>query len=1008
MKLSLPLLLSGALSVAISASADNIDPIEGMATGISPDASSVVGIQGRWDTSKFSSFRYTVADGKMEWLTDGEAPDHLAGGSFAAITDSGLIAGEVRNPGMRLPVNVNPYSARPVNDVEEEGEPISSAAIWRGGKLYVLGCGPYTIDSFTDVSDGSSAIGLSADGNIVFGNIMSSWMAIEGCIWEYDEATGSYDYRPLRVPSNAQMSSVVATAADGFPAIGAISIKNGDEGFMLPALWLSVDEFVNVNVPDMTGANGVYAHSISADGRYMSVSVAGSHPAMYIYDVTEGTFEEVTLPAGTTEATGYTITNDGNIILKVQDSNWQTNLYYYDHASDSMVTLAEYLADTLDYTLPEDTSSVKVIATTGDGKNLLIQTNSYSSESLLLTMDNPQLKTCPAPDDLTLYHVSPAEVELRFKGIASLPAGCELKGYKVFVDNAEVSEIEASELGGEYTVKVPGESGTAHRAYVRTIYVKDGKTALSGSSPVVADYVSADTSLLCFYDFDDAVMDSQGNFYWNQDGWQAKVNYGVPGQFVSWYITVNDFENRTPAVSVVSAADERWSNVFVSHFMDAKEAKDFYIDFRYQMRLVNTPDQDLATDYLDVEASTDGREWITVGTINAAEVTPAVWHTAHFDLGEKLAGKLFQLRLNAHGEGIGQLLWSVDEIAVADKFEGEQPDGLRFRADEKQMKLMWHNNLGMHDLSYVANSSILWDFNAGNEGDPMISAIELSSDMMEPFAGEYISAVSTFIFDDPNVAQPVPTKAEAIVYVDGEEVARTPFDSQFDVPEQSVVWLENPVLIESGKTYRVGVRISDYDPDQSPMYYQAAPGMIEDVTDLFSEDDGRTWDSASDFLVSEENPDGLCIWPIRAHISPEPVKATEASDVIFFDVFRDGEKINEGNVYEPHPYVTVPYPYEGVYNVQAHYKGGMISPLSDPVKITHGSGVKEVSFTLGVSTGHGTIAISGDCKGATLYDMSGRVVAATAGNHFNGIPAGVYILNAMLDNGTETYKIVVK
>lgn len=1014
MKLTLPLLLSGALSVCLNVSADSLEPIDGLAKGISPNASLVVGVKSQFGNALFTSFRYGVAAGDIEWLTDGEDyfGSHLDGGSFVAVNDAGMIAGRIRNPEMRLPVNVSPYSLHapsPINfSDDEEGEAITTAAVWRDGKLYMLGCGPYTVDRFTDSTDGSGAMGISPDGNLVLGNIISGWMAVEGCVWEYDAETDSYEYRTLSVPAQAQMSSVIASSAAGFPAIGAISILNEDEGFMLPALWKSADEFVSIDVPDLAGAYGVYAHSISADGHYVSLSVAGPHPRMYLYNVEDATLEEVALPAGTTECVGYTITNDGNVILKVQDSEWQSSLFYYDHASGSMVKLDEYLTDTMNYDFTGDLGSALVNATTGDGKYILLQESPYASESLLLIIENPALQTCPAPDDVAIYHTSPTELEVRFQGIASLPNGCELKGYKVYVDNVEVKEIEASELGGEYFVQASGPTGVGHRAYVQTMYAKGGEDKLSGKSPEVADYVSAKTSLICFYDFNDASIDAQGNYYWDQDTWQAKMNYGVPGQLINWYITINDFENRTPAVSVVAAPDEPWSSVYVSHYMDAKDAEDFYIDFRYQMRLVNNPEQNLATDWLDVEASTNGRDWVTIGKINAEETSPYIWHTAHFDLGEKLAGKLFQLRLNAHGEGRGQLIWSVDDISVSDKLEGAEPTGLRYHADKEQVKLMWHNNLGLHDLSHLDNSAILWDYNVGNEGEPMISAIELTADQIKPFAGEYITAVSTFIFDDPTIPQDAPTTADAIVYVDNQEVSRAPFSSDFNVPDQSVAWLDTPVLIEEGKTYRVAVRISDYDVDQAPLYYQASQGTVEGITDLFSEDDGRTWDSASDYVVSENNPDGLCVWPIRAHISSEPVEEVEASDVLFYDIFRDGYKINDGNIYEPHSWVSIPYPYEGSYAVQAHYKGGLVSPMSAPVKITNEASVKEVIFTLGVSTGRGTIAISGDCKGATLYDMSGRVVAATTGNSISGIPAGVYILNANVENGTETFKIVVK
>ena len=1013
MKFTLPLLLSGALSVSISASADSLITLDGIASGISPDASLVIGTKSQYGDALYASFLYTVSEDHLEWLTFGDEyiASHLDGGRFTAVNNAGVIVGAVHNPDMRLPKNDSPYYAPATRNQEddEEGQAISSAAVWRNGKLYMLGCGPYSIDFFYDGSDGSIATGVSEDGNTVFGNIVSAWMPIEACVWEYDDSTDTYVYRRLDRPANAMMSSLIANSATGFPAIGAISIPGGDGGFMTTALWLSADEFVNIDMPEVEGANAIYAHSISADGHYVNISVQGTHPAMYIYDVENASLEEIELPVGTTSVTGYTITNDGNPILKIQDSNWQSALYYYDRLSGSMVALAEYLADTMtDCNLPSDLSLATVIAVTGNGKNIIIKENSYSVNTWLLTLDNPQLLTASAPNSVDLYHTSPTTLEVKFDGIAAIPDGCELKGYKVYVDGEEVEEVKTSETGGTYYIEVDSFVGDRHSAYVCTVYTKKGEEQMSGSSPVASIYVADDLSLINFYDFDDSTMDEQGNIIWSQDTWQAKMNYGVPGQFINWHFTSNDFENRTPAISVVSAATEPWSSLFVSHYMDGEDSDDFYIDLRYQMRLVNSANQDLSTDWLDVEASTDGRNWVKVASVNAAETSPSVWHTLHADLGAFMKGEMFQLRLNAHGEGMGQLIWSVDEIAIGDEFAGEQPSGLRYDITDNGVKLMWHNSLGHYDLSYLDNSSILWDYNVGNEGKPLIGAIELTEDQVKPFVGEYINAVSTFLYDDASIEQAAPTTAEAIIYADGEEVARATFDSEFNSVAQAVAWLDTPVAIEKGKTYRVGVRISNYATEQAPMYYQAASTCVAGRSDLYSEDDGRTWHNASEIAVSDVNPNGLCVWPIRAHISSESAAVTEPYDLTYFDVFRDGVKINNGSIYEPHSWINLPNPVEGVYTVQAHYKGGLISPMSEPLDLTDINSIEQVFFTLSVSTGHGTVNIKGDCLGATLYDMSGRVVASTKGNSMSGIPSGVYMLKANTASATETYKVIVK
>lgn len=1013
---------TGALAVvSLSAAADHVVEINGIATGMSPDAKVVVGNKSSYGEAAYSSFRYDVATEEMQWLTNGTdyMGSHLDGGRFSAITDNGIIVGTIRNPEMRIVSEVGPYyapgkKAPSLTNLSDDmdGVAISSAAIWRGGKPYVLGTGPYPIEAFSDFTDGSAGIGVTPDGNTVLGNIVSAWMPIEACCWEYDAATDKYEYRPLARPAEAQMTELNATCAAGFPAIGQISVNTGDDNMRVPVYWTSADECFVVEVPDTgDGVYGIYPNCISADGRYMVVNVNGSFPKVYICDLETGELESVPLPEGTTDAMGFTVTNDANIILKVQDSTWSSYNYYYDHASGSLAPFAEYLSDVLgEYSLFDSLKDASVVATSGDGRNLILKTGQYAANTWLLTMDNPQLHICAAPMTVNIYHNSPSSLAVEFEGISAVPSGCVLKGYELYVDGKLVKTFEATETGGEFTAEVADAAlGQNHKASVCTLYTKNGEDKKSAMSPEANAYVSADMTLIDIINFDDAIADSQGNFGWDNDGWTSKVNYGVPGDFISWYITAGDFENRTPSICTVAASLEPWSVTFESHFMDATDEDTFFVDFRYLLRLVNTADQILTSDYLDVEASTDGKNWITVGSVNASEVVPTQWQTFHADLGKELGGKIFQLRINAHGEGIGQVMWMVDDICIDDDFYGETPTGLRYDAQEKSAKLMWHNAYGMHDLSYLDNSGILWDYNVGAEGAPLIGAIELTEAQTKPFVGEYITAVSTFLYDDPSIEQAAPTEAEAIVYADGKEVASASFTSDFSTVEQAVAWLDTPVAIEEGKTYRVGVRISGYAKEQAPMYYQASMASVPGRSDLYSEDEGKTWHNASEIVMSATNPYGYCVWPIRAHISATAdVEAQDPYEVVYYDVFRDGEKVNGGAVYEPHPWVTLMAPYEGSYTIQTHYANGIISPMSEPVVISAWNGVNEVKFTLDVVAGKGTITIVGETLGATLYDMSGKVAAAVKGNVINGLASGVYILKADTPSGTETYKVIVK
>lgn len=1024
MKLTLPILLAGALTASFAASADDVVQINGAATGISPDGKYVVGTKSPYAASRYTSFLYSTADDKLEWLTDGDNyfKSHLEGGWFAAINNAGMKAGTIRNPDMRLHNEVGPYYApggsknapTPCNfSDDEEGLAVSSAAVWRNDKVYLLGCGPYIIDDFIDFTDGSQGIAISADGNVVLGNIYSNWSAVEACCWEYDADSDAYEYRALAIPAGAMITIVTSCSQTGFPAIGSISVPSSDgTGFTKTVLWKSALECEVIEVPEEDGMEGIYPNVISTDGRYMTLSVAGKFPRLYLYDIENGTLEKINLPGDTTGVVALTMTDDANMILKMSDNTFTYELYYYDRSSTAIVPLAEYLTDILgDYDIFSRISSGVVMAATGDGKNIVLKQSQTDSDSWLISMDNPQLQVCPAPTAIDIYHTSPTSIEIVFEGIPSLPRGCELTGYEVYVNNSLVQTFDASTTGGKFTLPLDNYNiGNRHQAYINTLYKKDGELKSSANSQTASVFVSSNTELLETVNFDDAVGDAQGNFGWDNDGWSSKMNYGIPGEFINWYITGGDFENRTPCISAVAASTEPWSTLFESHYMDATGAKDFFIDFRYIIRSVNGNDQDFSTDYLDVEVSTDGREWKKAGSISASETAFYQWQSFHLDLGKDMAGKVFRLRLNAHGEGLGQLMWMVDDIIIDDDLYGDEVAGLRSFASKEEVKLMWNNAYGLHDLSYLDNSGILWDFNVGNQGQPLISAIELTDDQIRPFIGEYISGVSSFLFDDPDIYQAAPTKAEAIVYVDGKEVARAKIDSEFNTVGESMAWLDTPVAIEAGKTYRIAVRISDYAYDQAPLYYQASSTSKPGYSDIFSEDDGKTWLSVCDSEAMDYNvnPNGYCVWPIRAHISDGAVTPSDPSELLYYDLFCNGVKINNGAIYEPHPWMIVNYPYAGTYTVQAHYKGGYISPMSEPLVVNEASGVQNVNFTLSVTGGKGSISVTGEFNRVTLYDMSGRVVAYTSNNVISALPAGVYILNAETSAGIETYKVIVK
>lgn len=430
-----------------------------------------------------------------------------------------------------------------------------------------------------------------------------------------------------------------------------------------------------------------------------------------------------------------------------------------------------------------------------------------------------------------------------------------------------------------------------------------------------------------------------------------------------------------------------------------------------QSKEVNVAGQDRSTDFLDVQWSTDGANWETIASFCGADVRHATWDFYRIPLGDKLAGKVFQLRFLAHGEGRAQIAWAVDCIGISEKTDADAPQGVRLAdySDDKPT-LTWQNTLEAWDASYVVNSSIEFPKNAGSEGKPVMMAIDLPAERIKAHAGEYISGVSAFIFDDPAIIKN-DSEVEAVVFADGKEVGRGSFIPPFDQVCAATAWLDEPVRIEEGKTYRVAVNLASYDAGNAPMYYESEPDFfITGVTDLFSEDGGVTWQTMESAL-----PGSSCIWSIHADITatPEASGMQKDAEIIGYNVYRDGVKINDGVIYSPYMRFTDEAPLaKASYTVQAFYRDGRVSEMSAPflfdastLSVGHVQ-AEHASFTVMP----GAILLGGDYTGARLYDVSGKAVAASAGATIDtaALPAGIYLLKINAAYRTYVHKVIVR
>lgn len=999
---------------AANASADSWKAdLGGRASAFSPDASKIVGTPSK-DLSSLQDFRgftYDVASGSLTWLTSYDPTDFLKSGRFNAVNSAGTIVGAVKDPSMRLPEGGGDFFRPGVSRAPSAntGDPISAAAIWTDGKLTILGC-PEEVDTFEDSSDGSYALSVSEDGRRVYGGIFRGYMLTGPCRWELQD-DGEWEFSYLPFPTGAAAARV--SVGQGDVLGGDVSIPQQGDNVVWPCVW------VDGQPKAITFQGDFYTRglgAISPDGRLAAIYAVGTAgPFLGLYDIEKGHLTEIDLPERLYEAKPLAVNNLGDIYLTLSDTDsYQPKLHFYDSMNRQFLAMDYYLSQvsTLN-TQPMAVPETMVVS--GDGT--LIAGTPQWGNSWLVSLDNPRPVCAPAPGHSEMTITSLTEATFSWTGIEALPDGMTLVGYRVDMDGKGLKDFPATELGGEFSVKLPATCGKVVGATVQTVVLNsEGKEATSPMTSPVFDYVSALTELYDFCDFDrDCSVDGLGNIVWNRDYWRAKLLYGNLGEIIDFNVTSADFENRTPYAACYSISPSPWATAFVSHWMDASDAEDFFFDFRYKMDYLNTMDQSLATDFLDVEVATDGVNWQRVARIEAQGLRHSKWYNAHLDLGSLMAGQVFQIRLNANGQGEGQVSWSVDDLNVDCELTAPAPEGLICTLDDsKRPTLHWKNNIGQYDVTHLDNSSYVWDACVGNEGEPLIVAVDFPAQMLKPFVGQYITSLSSFVYDDQTLDDTYNTSGEGILWCDGKELARAPFDVNFDRLTNTTAWFAQPVRIEAGKDYRLGVRIFEYDPNQAPLYYQKGLNHLTGMTDLYSEDEGKSWQRAQAIVTSDTNPQGRCVWPIHANISdsaePGDSETQDDGELLFWNLYRDGEPLAEGNIYNPHPFLKDEEGGVGsVYTLRAYHKDGAVSPLSQPLTVTDDSGVETIGFCLRVVVSDGEVRLEGGCQGFELVATDGHTVARTETGRLStaGLPRGAYLLRARTATGAETHKVIL-
>ena len=984
---------------------------EGAVTAISPDGQKMAGKASTYgDEQGFRSFVWDAESKKQEWKTQYDEADLDKSGAFEYITNSGIAAGEIRDKDMKVDVPATDYT--PASSFY-----VTNAAVWRDGKLYKLGVGEYDYTQFIDATDGSYAKGVSDDGSIVVGYMNQSWMPQEAMAWKYDQGNDSYSYFRMAMPEGSSLSQATALSADGKTAVGAVNIDNVFHAVVWTTTSGELDTYkvvdLGLNASEITKGE---ATAISPNGHYALISVSTADGSkMAVYDVTADKAEEVTMPTEIYDSKGLTIDNNGNFFCQLTDmATYTPATYYYSAGHKNFVKMdyfvQQYAPDAEG--IPSNIGQAIPAGMSADGTMIAANIAGATGMPVGLWLKvNTSALIVPAVDGVEAFTSGIDRVTVKWNVLTGLDEGMTLKGYNVYVDGKKTATVTADEAGTSATIKhvVEAKAGQHTFAVSATVEAEGNETEAPLSTAVTLNMPSSYILPLA-EDFEKGTFDT--------NSWTTDLIEGSSSEILIWNVAGGDYENATYFASVSSTVQKPWKAALYSRFFDASDADDVTVSFSSKVAEVNTSYKDFSGEKMAIEYSTDGENWETLATENVEDMALYKWNITKEDFSKQLAGKQFKLRFLAQSEGKAALKWYLDYVTIGTKTADKKPEGLTATksGDGKRVDLKWANSFGAYEKSYLVNSSQIYDYNIGNEGKPLIAAVSFPAGTMDEYIGKYISSVSAFYYVAPELGGEI--KADAIVYEDGKEVARKTFaTTDFTVVNSQTVALDTPVKIEAGKEYRIGLRVYDYDASIAPLFYQASKeGYVPGQSDLYSEDEGKTWNLISDFNAgSTEEAKAYCIWPIRANITDAAASDPLVLDntILGYNVYRDGVQLNNELLYSPYLKYTDNAPVAGAkYTVQAFYTDGSASLMSDPAEAVTSSisGIGADKADVRVDNTARTVSIDGTFDKASLVSADGRIVRSAVSSTFSteGLTRGLYILKIEAGGHTSAHKIVVK
>jgi hypothetical protein len=378
------------------------------------------------------------------------------------------------------------------------------------------------------------------------------------------------------------------------------------------------------------------------------------------------------------------------------------------------------------------------------------------------------------------------------------------------------------------------------------------------------------------------------------------------------------------------------------------------------------------------------------------------WTPVTLDISSLAANNLFRVRFHAvSGANRNTYNFDMDEFGLSFE-ESDEPAGVyAYRFDgETNVNVVYKDVTGSYGSTYTNGK---FSYNVGNRGNSIIAVNRLTPKELKPYEGKKLTSVSAFLFADvPGTA--IPSELKLAVFIDGVRVENTDIIS-FKGDAWNTFPLTAPIEVSMGHEFLIGIEAVHGDTSNRPLSMDDNIANINPNANLYSEDNGVTWNHASDKNI-------LGHWGIVANFRDEAAAAPVDDDIFdaLYQIYRNDvpvDTLHYGQMYVD----TTSISDADCYKVRVFRTTGGMSGLSGQGCVTVVSSipaVETVSFAVHPNPASDFINVNVDYRLLKIYDMNGRLMMTVAsGKQINvsGLSEGTYLIEAILANG---YKGVAK